>query len=102
MKQMTDYGRVTLAGLVGFGLGALAMFVYDPVSGRRRRALARDKVTAAASDLADAASGKAHDLQNRAKGLAHEAVGTMSNVLPWSGPERRVPPRRTPAERIQG
>jgi hypothetical protein len=99
MKQMTDYGRFTLAGLIGFGLGALAMFVFDPVSGRRRRALARDKATAAAHDVADAAGSKTRDLQNRAKGLAHEAVGAVSNVLPWSGPERRVPPRRSPAER---
>ena len=96
MKQ-TDYGKFTVAGLVGFGLGALAMYVFDPVSGRRRRALMRDKTTAAAHELADATTSKARDLQNRAKGLAYEAVG---NVIPWSGPERRVPPRRTAAERI--
>jgi hypothetical protein len=96
MKPMTDYSKFTVAGLVGFGLGALAMFVFDPVSGRRRRALARDKATAAAHDLADATTSKARDLQNRAKGLAHHAV---SNVIPWSGPERRIPPRRTAADR---
>jgi len=37
MKHIPDYGKFTLAGLAGVGLGALAMYLFDPVSGRRRR-----------------------------------------------------------------
>jgi hypothetical protein len=32
--------------LVTFGLGALAMYLFDPQHGRRRRALIRDRVHA--------------------------------------------------------
>jgi hypothetical protein len=99
MKHMTDYGKFTLAGVAGFGLGALAMFLFDPVSGRRRRTLASDKAASAAHEVAHAAGSKARDLQNRAKGLAHYAAGAATNVMPWSGPERRVAPRGTAAGR---
>jgi hypothetical protein len=40
-----DSKTVYLTGLVtGLFLGALAMFVFDPKQGRRRRALARNRV----------------------------------------------------------
>jgi gas vesicle protein len=102
MKQLTEYGKFTVAGLAGFGLGALAMFLFDPESGRRRRSMAREKTAAAANDVVNAAGSKARDLQNRAKGLAHHAASAAGNVLPWSGPERRVPPRGTLAQRKVG
>jgi hypothetical protein len=97
--QMIDYGKFTLAGLAGFGLGALAMFLLDPDSGRRRRSLVRDKATGAVNDVAKAAGSTARDLQNRAKGLAHYAAGAAARVVPWGGPERRVLPRGTVAQR---
>ena len=98
-QQMMDYGKFTLAGLAGFGLGALAMFLLDPDSGRRRRTVARDKAVGAVNDVTEAASSKARDLQNRAKGLAQYAAGAAAKVMPWAGPERRVPPRGTVTER---
>ena len=73
--------------------GALAMYVLDPDSGRRRRALARDKATQLAQDTADAVQGTARDLGNRARGLAHETAGAISNVMPWTGAELRSRPR---------
>jgi hypothetical protein len=70
-----------IATLAGFGAGALAMFLLDPLSGRRR------------------AGQSARKLHDRAKGLAQYAAGATANVIPWSGPERRMPPRRTAAQR---
>jgi len=98
-QQMIDYGKFTLAGLAGFGLGAIAMFLLDPDSGRRRRADARDNTVGTMNDITEAASSKARNLQNRVKGLAHYAAGATAKVMPWTGPERRVPPRGTAAER---
>ena len=98
-QEMFDYGKFTLAGLAGFGLGALAMFLLDPDNGRRRRTVARDKAVGAVNDVAQAAGSSARDLQNRAKGLAHYAAGAAAKVMPWSGPERRVPPRGPAASR---
>lgn len=59
-----------VAGMVA---GVALAYVLDPVSGRRRRALVRDKVVRAGNRTADAAEGAAIDLSNRARGLAAEA-----------------------------
>jgi len=99
MKLTKTHGKLTVAALAAFGVGALAMFLFDPVAGRRRRALVRDKTAAAANTAADVAGSTARELQERVKALAHYAAGATANVIPWSGPERRVAPRRTAAER---
>ena len=99
MKLTKTHGNLTVAALAAFGVGALVMFLFDPVAGRRRRELVRDKTAAAANTAADAAGSTARELHERAKSLAHYAAGATANVIPWSGPERRVPPRRTAAER---
>lgn len=91
--ESTDFAKVTLAALIGAAAGALAMFVFDPVSGRRRRALARDKAMSLSSDTAESLRDTARDLRNRAKGVAAEASGAVSNVMQWTGPERRIRPR---------
>jgi uncharacterized membrane protein len=52
--------------------GAMSMYLLDPVHGRRRRAVMRDRVASGMSRLDDAASVASRDLQNRARGLAHE------------------------------
>jgi gas vesicle protein len=88
-----DIARVALAAAIGAAVGALAMFIFDPDSGRRRRAYARDKVTHYGKQAAEAAESTAHDLRNRAQGLAAEARGAVSNVMHWTGPERRSRPR---------
>jgi hypothetical protein len=58
--------------LIAFGLGALAMYYFDPQQGRTRRALARDKLTHAETLARREALGKAKDLKNRAQGAVAE------------------------------
>jgi hypothetical protein len=69
-----------------FGLGALCMYFFDPVSGKRRRALARDQLVHARHEIGDYAEGTTKDLRNRAYGLVAEARSLV---------ERRVGERRS-------
>jgi gas vesicle protein len=59
--------------LGGVALGAIAMFLLDPDKGRRRRALARDKMYSTAIRTGKRIDAKSRDLANRAKGLRAEA-----------------------------
>lgn len=88
-----EAAKIALAAIAGAALGALAMYIFDPDSGRRRRALARDKATRYANETVESVQSTARDLRNRATGLAHEAAGAVSNVMPWTGTERRARPR---------
>lgn len=63
--------------LFWLGLGAAAMYYFDPEQGRRRRALARDRLAHARRVMREQASRQARHLRNRAQGLAAEARGTM-------------------------
>jgi hypothetical protein len=71
--------------LGALGIGALAMYFFDPVSGNRRRALARDKFIHCRGEATHYAEGTAKDLRNRASGFAAEARGLI---------ERRMGQRR--------
>ena len=51
---------------------ALAMFLLDPDKGRRRRALARDKMRSTAVRARKRINAKSRDLSNRARGLQAE------------------------------
>jgi hypothetical protein len=62
-----------LTRLATLGIGVLAMYFFDPVSGRQRRARLRDQLTHARHEIGDYAEGTAKDLRNRAHGLAAEA-----------------------------
>ncbi|HZM36602.1 MAG TPA: SRPBCC family protein [Burkholderiales bacterium] len=55
---------------VGGALGALAMYLLDPQSGRRRRARARDQLMHASRVLNDAGKVTARDAAHRAQGIA--------------------------------
>ncbi len=88
-----DIAKIALAAAIGAGVGALAMFIFDPDNGRRRRAIARDKVVHYGNEAVDAVEGAARDLRNRAQGVVAEARGAVSNVMQWTGPERRSRPR---------
>ncbi|HEV3008368.1 MAG TPA: hypothetical protein VGX52_04985 [Burkholderiales bacterium] len=57
--------------LGALGIGALAMYFFDPVSGKRRRALARDRAEGTAKDL----SHRAHVLAADARGMVERRVG---------------------------
>ena len=66
--------------LGALGIGALAMYFYDPVSGKRRRALLRDQLTHARHEVRGYAESTAKDLRNRARGFAAEARGMLEKV----------------------
>ena len=53
-------------------VGAVAMYIYDPVLGRRRRALARDKVVRLRKAIREAARTTIRDLKNRIWGTLAE------------------------------
>ena len=67
--------------LGAFGIGALAMYFFDPVSGNRRRALLRDQLVHARHEVGDYTEGTAKDLRNRAQGLVAEAKGLVERRL---------------------
>jgi gas vesicle protein len=66
----------------GLFLGALAMFIFDPQQGRRRRALARDKMVHYGKEAGDFVSGTAKDLSNRAYGVAKETQRMVNEQNP--------------------
>lgn len=72
----------TLRLLAGIGLGAGAMYVFDPVRGRGRRALARDRVHRLGHEARDAAEVVARDAANRARGLWAETRSAMFGKTP--------------------
>lgn len=51
--------------LMWLGLGAAAMYLFDPDQGRRRRALAQDKLARARRVIRERASAKAGALDSR-------------------------------------
>jgi hyperosmotically inducible periplasmic protein len=55
--------------IAALGIGAIAMYYLDPVSGKRRRALLRDQAVHAKHRISDYTEHKAKDLRNRAQGL---------------------------------
>ena len=64
--------NMRLSPLGTLGLGALLMYIFDPQMGRRRRALARDKVNRSAHKAREAVDVTARDFKNRIVGLAAE------------------------------
>jgi hypothetical protein len=75
---------VTVVGALALGAGI--MYIMDPASGRRRRALVRDKASHYAHDATDTLSGKAHDLSNRAQGLYARGRRRLSDAMPGQTP----------------
>ena len=62
----------TTAFVTGAALGAGVMYVLDPDRGRRRRALARDRIVRLAHKGSGAIGGQARDAGNRAAGVVAE------------------------------
>lgn len=58
--------------------GAAVMYYLDPVAGRRRRALVRDKGTAVRHDAGDYARVKSRRAANRMRGVVARARSTVS------------------------
>jgi uncharacterized membrane protein/gas vesicle protein len=59
--------------IAGAAVGALAMYLTDPDRGRRRRALARDKMQHLVNKTGDAIQVTTRDLGNRVQGIRAEA-----------------------------
>jgi hypothetical protein len=66
------------AMVTGAGLGCLAMYGLDPEMGRRRRALARDKMIKIQRKAGDAAAFTARDLKNRTLGTFAEGKSLLA------------------------
>jgi hypothetical protein len=68
----TDSPSTAMYMLGAFALGALAMYLLDPVQGNRRRALVRDKTYSYALHARRRADARSRDIANRARGVAAE------------------------------
>ena len=77
-------------GLIfGALIGALMMFLLDPVHGAGRRAQLASRANGLKNDLGKTAAGRAEDLQNRAKGAAIER-GVMKPGVDAQAPRRTL------------
>ena len=59
--------------LLGMAAGAAIMYFMDPIQGRRRRALLKDKAYSASIQTRKVIDARTHDLGNRAQGLRVKA-----------------------------
>jgi hypothetical protein len=66
-----------LSFLAGAAFGAGLMFLFDPDRGRRRRALARDRMLSVSRHAGEDVGAKARHLRNRARGLVASARSRM-------------------------
>lgn len=57
--------------------GAIATFFLDPEQGKRRRALARDRLSSGLRQAAESSQALAEDLRNRSSGLAARVRGRL-------------------------
>jgi len=64
--------------LASVALGALAMYISDPLVGRQRRALLKDKITHYQSRTQKLFSSRVRDVRNRISGLQAEASKFMA------------------------
>jgi uncharacterized membrane protein len=80
--EIREFGPGTMF-LVGVGVGAGLMYLYDPDRGARRRGMARDKVTHLIREGSDVTGKAVRDLENRARGLAARArAGLAAGEVP--------------------
>jgi hypothetical protein len=69
-----------LSCLGSAALGAGLMYMLDPAVGRRRRTIAREKVTSAAHKASDVVTSKARHARNVAQGLAHKVTQQAEEI----------------------
>ena len=72
-------GTSFFALLGALGAGAALMYFLDPDSGRRRRALARDKYMSGKAAVQDAAQAAVHDAANRTRGAIARLQGNLTS-----------------------
>jgi hypothetical protein len=73
MARNTDDLSTLSYMLIGMAAGAVLMYFMDPIQGRRRRALLKDKAYSASVQTRKAIDARTHDLSNRAEGLRVKA-----------------------------
>jgi len=78
MKQHSTAVNSTTYVLAGMAVGALAMYMLDPVQGNRRRAMARDKAYSAKVHAGKWVDTTSRDIANRAKGVCAKTSGMLS------------------------
>ena len=71
--------NTALRWVTAFAAGAVAMYYLDPVTGRRRRALARDQGAAVCHDATDYASAKSRQVLSRAQGALAKTREKLSS-----------------------
>jgi hypothetical protein len=59
--------------VIGMAAGAAIMYFFDPIQGRRRRALLKDKAYSASVQTRKAIDARSHDLSDRAHRLRVKA-----------------------------
>jgi len=75
---MRAFARYGFAGLCA----AAVAYFFDPVSGRRRRALLRDKTSSFVRTSAEQAERKQRYYAGKAEGLKHEVLGRTDGDVP--------------------
>lgn len=73
-----------LSGVLFAGAGAGLMYLLDPNSGRRRRALVKDKTRHGANVAGTKLSATANDLGNRTRGLTNETIKRFRDGEPMT------------------
>lgn len=79
MRHNSTTVNSTACVLAGMAVGALAMYMLDPVQGNRRRALARDKAYSAKVHAGKWVDATSRDLANRAKGVCAKTGRVFSH-----------------------
>ncbi|WP_019140560.1 SRPBCC family protein [Noviherbaspirillum massiliense] len=78
MNREERGSRAFTGWISGAALGALAMYLSDPDRGKRRRALAKDKMRSMMIQASDSLDVASRDMSNRMRGLRAEASKRMS------------------------
>lgn len=87
--------------IAALGIGALAMYYLDPVSGKRRRALLRDQLGHARHEAGGFARGTLKHARNRAQGVVAEARSAIERRSAHrEQPDRRDPQQRWPVDPV--
>jgi hypothetical protein len=87
--------------IAALGIGALAMYYFDPVSGNRRRALLRDKLAHARHEADHYARGTVKHARNRAHGVVAEARSAIERRRAQrQEPDRREAQQRWPVDPV--
>lgn len=81
----TSRKNALLAAGGGLIVGALAGLLLAPQSGRRTRALIRDKAVKLSHDVADFTDKKARHTANKMKGYVHEVRGFVAEKVSRRG-----------------